>query len=242
MVIVLARHESREGLRALCAAWHEHTGVARTVFYAIENMRDELREVIDQGGWGARLTVKSIPLSEAARLQSERDAEERKRAERSAIMVRQREEARERWSKQARPFVELSDEEWQAIEATLRPGRGKPRSWHGLPINCDRDVINTVLLSEHLHRAVKNMIVTDGYASGPMCLQRVRRWQEEKVWGSAREALANVSPERELPADPTRRWAPRRVVQPSRIFMGPEFKETLESDFRFLELLRRSIS
>lgn len=214
-VVLITSHQSLQMSDSLCRAWHESRDVARAILCAMPDVLEDLQQIIDNGHLAGRIEAMPMPLSDYAKtrrnlrvepveivpdrqklLQMDGDEIEKDRQkyeDERKHWTEMRDAARRRWKEMSDPFQELSDTEWDALEPILRYRRPKRvKHWYGIPVNRDRDVINTLLLCEYLGRHLSEMRLIDGYASGEMCLHRTRQWPKRRL-NAAWERLAEIS-------------------------------------------------
>jgi transposase len=200
--VLITDYQPRHTLASLCKGWHSHAGVRRVAFYTISGVLGDLEHVIADAGLGAKLKAVPMPLSDYEKAEIRRQASneaQSNRVQEHQKAQEEREGERRRWAHGFSQFCELTDEEWAVMDPILLPGRPvKPRQWRGMTVNDDREVINAILLCDHVGRNLRCMRITAGYASGPKCFERIEQWLEAEVWNLAWEKLVEISPSREL--------------------------------------------
>jgi hypothetical protein len=217
-VVLITGYQSLETSESLCRAWHGNKDVSRVILCANPDILTDLERTIDRDQLGDRIEAMPVPLSDYAKARNdlqrksmeaasepqqplsidrvEIEKDRKNYEDEREHWAEMREAARRRWREMPNPFEELSDTEWDALGPILRHGRPKRvRHWCGIPVNQDRDIINTLMLCEYLGRSLSEMRLIDGYASGEMCLQRMRRLSKRRL-GAAWERLAEISPAR----------------------------------------------
>jgi transposase len=195
-VVLITHHQSRRTTESMCRAWHSNGQVAHVIFYTLPDILPDFLQLIDSAGLSGKLAALTLPLPEYAATAARNALKAQSTADRRPRLTQARHELRKGLAEASPSFCELTDAEWEVVDPVLapeRPHRSAP--WNGLVVNHDRDVLNTILLAEHLGRNPFQFTPADGYASGAACAKRLAQWHRAGVWTQAYDRLAAVSAE-----------------------------------------------